>query len=129
LGERPIKEILWDILLPSSRLSVGGQLWKLTTQTGEQIEVLKGEQGNGWIKVYDMTGLPPVLRTIEKKHILELKPQTGSAMPGSYGRRYSLKQLLDLVSFLKSENLDTPFPVNVEDVLNPLSSLKSDRVK
>lgn len=117
LENRSGKEILRDIVLPGYRLSAGKQLFKLTTLAGERLTVLKVSEEGQQVKVYDVTGLPPVLRTLERARIQTLEPQAGSPMPATYGQRYTLKQLLDLVSFLKSTDSGPPPIVSLEDFL------------
>ncbi len=118
LANRPSKGILRDIVLPGYRLSAGKQLFKLTTVAGERLTVLKASEDDPQVKVYDVTGLPPVLRTLERSQIQTLEPEAGSPMPATYGQRYTLKQLLDLVSFLKSTDSGSPSIVSLENLLD-----------
>ena len=118
LSDRPSREILRDIVLPGYRLSAGKQLFKLTTVAGERLTVLKASEDDQQVKVYDVTGLPPVLRTLQRDQIQALEPQSGSPIPETYGQHYTLKQLLDLVSFLKSVDSGGPSVVSLEDFLN-----------
>ena len=117
LADRPARQILRDIVLPGARLSSQPALFELTTTAGERLMVLKaGEQGQR-IRFYDVTALPPVRRTLNRDRVQSLEPQPGSPMPDSYGRRYTLKQLLDLVSFLKGGEPGSSSAVTLEELL------------
>ena len=117
LADRPASEILRDILLPAARLSSRQALFDLTTVAGERLTVLKAGEEEQRIRFYDVTALPPVRRTLDPDQVESLEPQPGSAMPETYGRRYTLKQLLDLVSFLKDAGPGSSATVTLEDLL------------
>ena len=102
IGQKSAKEVLKKILLPGDVLSPGYTLLRIATKSGEQISGLKVEENALQLKVYDVGGLPPVLRTISKSEIQGLTIENRSAMPDKYGEIYTLKQLLDLVAYLKS---------------------------
>ena len=116
LADRPARQILRDIVLPRARLSSQPAFFELTTVAGEHLMVLKaGEQEQG-IRFYDVTALPPVRRTVDRDQVQSLEPQPGSPMPDTYGQRYTLKQLLDLVSFLKAAGPESSSAVTLEDL-------------
>lgn len=117
LADRPAREILRDIVLPEARLSSRRALFDLTTAAGERLTVLKAGEEEQRIRFYDVTALPPVRRTLRRDQVQSLEPQPGSAMPETYGRRYTLKQLLDLVSFLKGAGPGSSATVTLEDLL------------
>ncbi|MCY3757509.1 MAG: c-type cytochrome [Acidobacteria bacterium] len=117
LADRPARQILRDIVLPGARLSSQPALFELTTTAGERLMVLKAGEQEQRIRFYDITALPPVRRTLNRDRVQSLEPQPGSPMPDSYGRRYTLKQLLDLVSFLKAGEPGSSSAVTLEDLL------------
>ncbi len=102
IGQKSAKEILKEILLPGAVLSPGYTLLRIATKSGEQISGLKVEENDLQLKVYDVGSFPPVLRTIGKSDIQGSNIENRSAMPDKYGEIYSVKQLLDLIAFLKS---------------------------
>ena len=116
LADRPVREILWDIVLPGGRLSSEKQVFKLTTVAGERLRVVKAGEKEQQIQVFDVTALPPVRRTLDRDQVQSLEAQPGSPMPASYGQHYTLKQLLDLVSFLKNDGLKSSSTVTLEDL-------------
>ncbi len=116
-GDRPARQILRDIVLPGARLSSQPALFELTTVAGERLMVLKAGEDEERVRFYDVTALPPVRRTLDRVQVQSLEPQPGSPMPDSYGRRYTLKQLLDLVSFLKGGEPGSSSAVTLEDLL------------
>ena len=117
LADRPARQILRDIVLPGARLSSQPVLFELTTVAGERLMVLKAGEQEQRIRFYDVTELPPVRRTLRRDQVASLEPQPGSPMPDTYGQRYTLKQLLDLVSFLKASGPGSSSAVRLEDLL------------
>jgi putative heme-binding domain-containing protein len=115
LQERKASQILKDIVLPSSTIAPGGELLKITLQSGEEVEGLKVEENNSQLKLYDIGSPPPVLRTIPKAQIQKRETEKRSGMPANYGETYTLKQLLDLIAFLKSGN-DPASVVTLQDL-------------
>ena len=116
LSARSAASILLDIVFPDAVLLDRWQLIELKTVDGERLEALHVGDSTRRVKVYDVSSSPPVLRAIKKEKIESAKPLQRSAMPADYGERYTLKQLLDLVSYLKS-GTGTPVAVTVEDLL------------
>jgi hypothetical protein len=69
------------------------------------------------VRFYDTSSLPPILRTIPKKDIVEMEAHSSSVMPSDYASRLSLQQLLDIVSFLKSSASGTQVSVTLNEVI------------
>jgi putative heme-binding domain-containing protein len=114
--QRPAKELFRDIVLPSYTIAPGRELLAITLQTGERIEALKATEDSSQIKVYDVGSLPAVLRTIPKAQIQKREIETLSGMPGKYSEIYTLKQLLDIVAYLKSGDTAVASPVSLQDL-------------
>jgi putative heme-binding domain-containing protein len=114
--QKPAKEILRDIILPGAALSPNQGLLIITTKAGEQINGLKVEENARQLRVYDVGNLPPVLRTLDKEEIQTRQVQTRSAMPEKYGEIYTLRQLLDIIAFLKSGDPKDSSPVTLQDL-------------
>ena len=91
---------------------------RVTTKSGAKYVGIRAESGSGSgsaeFHFYDTASLPPVLRAIPKADVVSVVPVTGSPMPSDYATRLSLKQLLDLVAFLKAGTA----PVSLADVLD-----------
>ncbi len=87
---------------------------RITTKAGAKYVGIRAESGNGELHFYDTASLPPVLRAIPKGDVASVVPVAGSPMPTDYATRLSLKQLLDLVAFLKAGST----PVSLADVLD-----------
>ena len=117
LSARSASSILLDIVFPDAVLLDRWQLIELQTVDGEKLEALHVGDSTRRVKVYDVSSSPPVLRAIKKEKIESAKPLQRSAMPADYGERYTLRQLLDLVSYLKTGTGETPVAVTVEDLL------------
>jgi putative heme-binding domain-containing protein len=71
-------------------------------RNGEKIVGVKKEEDAESLRVYDTTELPAVLRTVQKTDVAKVEYANESVMPKDYASAYTLKQLLDLVTFLKS---------------------------
>jgi putative heme-binding domain-containing protein len=98
---KAVKDLFIDIILPSVHLSPERPLLSITTKSGEQITGVKSEESPSHIKLYDIGSLPAVLRNLPKDQIQKLDIQNRSAMPAMYGEMLTVKQLLDIIAFLK----------------------------
>jgi putative heme-binding domain-containing protein len=101
IHNRPARDILKDIVLPSTVLSPSRQLLRISLKTGESIQGIKTEESSSQLKIYDMDSLPPVLRTLSKDQIQAQEAQNRSAMPQKYGEMFTVKQLLDIIAFIR----------------------------
>jgi putative heme-binding domain-containing protein len=101
---KAVRDLFIDIVLPSSHQSSDRPLLSITTKSGEQIQAVKSEESPSHIKIYDIGSLPAVLRNLPKDQILKLEIQDRSAMPAKYGEMYTVKQLLDVIAFLKASD-------------------------
>lgn len=116
ISGRSAREILKDIILPDTVSTASGQLFSLSTQDGEQLEAVIVSESPTRIKVYDVTSLPSVLRSIKIDQIKSIELIRPSAMPETYGQRFTLKQLLDIIAFIKSSDRETTEPVTINDL-------------
>ena len=57
-----------------------------------------------------------MLRNLPKDQIQKLDVQSRSAMPAKYGEMYTVKQLLDLIAFLKASGSAPAQAVNLNDL-------------
>jgi putative heme-binding domain-containing protein len=74
----------------------------VSLRSGDKITGVKKEEDAESIKVFDTTELPAVLRTVQKENISKIEYVKDSVMPTDYASSYTIKQLLDIVTFLKS---------------------------
>jgi putative heme-binding domain-containing protein len=74
----------------------------VSLRNGDKIVGIKKEEDAESVRVFDTTELPAVLRTVQKENISKIEYTKGSVMPADYASSYTIKQLLDLVTFLKS---------------------------
>ena len=75
---------------------------RLTTRVGLILTGIKAGETEDAVRFYDTSSLPPILRTIPKKDVVDIEAHAKSVMPSDYASRLTLQQLLDIVSFLKS---------------------------
>jgi hypothetical protein len=87
----------------------------VTLKNGDKILGVKKEEDGESIRIYDTSELPAVLRTVQKSDILAVQNRDEAVMPKDYASIYTVKQLLDLVTFLKSSESKTP--VTLRDLL------------
>lgn len=116
IRSRPVKELFIDIVLPSSHVSADRPLLSITTKSGEQIQAVKSEESPSHIKIYDIGSLPAVLRNLPKDQIQKLELQNRSAMPANYGEMYTVKQLIDIIAFLKTGDAGSSPAVSLSDL-------------
>ena len=113
---KTVKDLFIDIVLPSARMSTDRPFLSITTKSGEQIQGVKSEESATHIKLYDIGSLPAVLRNLPKEQIQQLDVQSRSAMPAKYGEMYTVKQLLDLIAFLKASGSGPAQTVSLNDL-------------
>ena len=105
LAARPPREILRSIVAPHAAIEERYATITITTRAGENFTGVKRDENETTIRLYDTSSLPPVSRAFLKSDVAKTERLNTSAMPADYASKYSFKQLLDLVSFLKSSNL------------------------
>jgi putative heme-binding domain-containing protein len=113
---KAVKDLFIDIVLPSAHLSPDRPFLSITTKSGEQIQGVKSEESATHIKLYDIGSLPAVLRNLPKEQIQKLDIQSRSPMPAKYGEMYTVKQLLDLIAFLKASGSGPTQTVSLNDL-------------
>ena len=114
LASAPPRMLLREILTPDAFAIPGGRVIELVTTAGDTLEVLRLGETETRVKVFDVTRFPPVTRNIRKERILSEHPTSRSAMPDTYASRYTVQQLLDLISFIRAGS-GSP-PVAFEDL-------------
>jgi len=105
LTSRPPREILQGIVAPHAAIDEKYATIMITTRAGEKFTGVKRDENEAMIRLYDTSTLPPVSRAFLKSEAPKIERLNTSAMPADYASKYSFKQLLDLVSFLKSSNV------------------------
>jgi len=105
LAGKPPREILQGIVAPHAAIEERYATITITTRAGEKFTGVKRDENETMIRLYDTSTLPPVSRAFLKSEATKIERLNTSAMPADYASKYSLKQLLDLVSFLKSSNV------------------------
>jgi putative heme-binding domain-containing protein len=113
---KTVKDLFIDIVIPSARLSPDRPFLSITTKSGEQIQAVKSEESPSHIRLYDIGSLPAVLRNLPKDQIQKLDIQSRSAMPAKYGEMYTVKQLLDIIAFLKAGGSGPAQAVSLNDL-------------
>jgi putative heme-binding domain-containing protein len=112
----PARELFLSILFPRDIKDSRYATVTLTLRNGDKVAGVKKEEDTESIRVYDTAALPAVLRTVQKGDVLKTETSRESVMPNDYANSYSLKQLLDLVTFLKSSRSGAP--VTLKDLLD-----------
>ena len=113
---KAVKDLFIDIVLPSAHLSPDRPFLSITTKSGEQIQGVKSEESATHVKLFDIGSLPAVLRNLPKDQIQKMDIQSRSAMPAKYGEMYTVKQLLDIIAFLKASGSGPAQTVSLNDL-------------
>ncbi len=108
LASAPPRMLLREILTPNAFAIPGGRVIELVTAAGDTLEVLRLGETETRVKVFDVTRFPPVTRNIRKDRILSERQTSRSAMPDTYAGRYTVQQLLDLISFIRAGSGSPP---------------------
>lgn len=113
-ASRSPRELFLSVILPHEVKDPRYATTKLTLRSGDTIIGIKKEEDAESLRIYDTTELPAVLRTIQKTEVTKIENTNEPVMPKDYASLYTMKQLLDLVTFLKSESKS---PVMLRDLL------------
>lgn len=116
IGERPARQLFSSIILPHQTKDPRYATVILRLRNGESVIGVKKEEDDESIRVFDTTELPAVLRTVQKGDVIKSEAANESVMPKDYASKYTVKQLLDLVTFLKSSQ--SKAPVLLRDLLD-----------
>jgi len=114
-GKSP-REILRSIVVVHAEVSEKYSTIVITTTKGERFTGVKRDENDQVTRLFDTSTLPPVSRTFLKTEIAKIENLKTSSMPGDYGHRYSIQQLLDLISFLKTTDPTKPVSVGLKDL-------------
>ena len=101
-ASRSPRDLLLSIILASGLKDAQYKTITVALRNGEKIVGVKKEEDAESLRIYDTTELPAVLRTVQKTDVAKVEYANESVMPKDYASVYTMKQLLDLVTFLKS---------------------------
>lgn len=104
LSGKPARDLLLSVILPRQVADKKFETVTITLRNGDKVVGVKKDDDAESIKVYDTTELPAVLRTIQKTDLVRVDSSQQSVMPKDYASLYTVNQLLDLISFLKSSS-------------------------
>ena len=90
----------------------------IVTSGGERLTGITAEETDDSVHFYDTSSLPPTLKTLLKREIVSTKKLNASPMPSDYSSRLSLKQLLDLVAFLRTAGAGQQRPLTFSDLIS-----------
>lgn len=114
IGQRSAREIAKEILLP---LLPSGRFApvEIRTTVGETFQGIVLAASPSRLRIYDLSGDgPPVLRSLDVNDIQSRHPIPMVSLHGKIAETYTIEQLLDLVTFLKSSN--GPAEVRLSDL-------------
>ena len=115
IGNKPAREIFLSIIFPREAKDSRYRTTTLTLKSGDKVVGIKKEEDADSIQIYDIAELPAVLRTIQKSDVAKAETAAESSMPGDYAAIYTIKQILDIVTFLKSSDPQAK-PVAMSDI-------------
>jgi putative heme-binding domain-containing protein len=101
-ASRSPRDLLLSIILARGLKDAQYATITVALRNGERIVGVKKEEDAESLRIYDTTELPAVLRTVQKTDVAKVEYANESVMPKDYASVYTMKQLLDLVTFLKS---------------------------
>jgi putative heme-binding domain-containing protein len=114
---KPARDLLLSIVMNREIKDSKYATITVTLRSGERIIGVKKEEDAESLRVYDTTELPAVLRTVQKTSVANINYTVQPVMPLDYASSYTMKQLLDLVTFLKSR--DSKTQITLRDLLEP----------
>jgi putative heme-binding domain-containing protein len=119
LQEQPPRQLLLRILAPQTSDPASLErygLLQITTRGGEKVTGIKRDEDADTLRLYDTSTRPPISRSFLKAEISKTEKLLTAPCPGNYAEKYTLKQLLDLLTFLKSADLKNPAIINLKDL-------------
>ena len=96
------REIFDGIINPSATIDSNYSPLEVTTRDGRRQVGVRRDENEERLRLFDTSTMPPVSRAIPRTEIVSVARTSRSAMPNDFGARFSEKQLLDLVAFLKA---------------------------
>lgn len=116
LREQPPRQLLLRVLAPQNSNPEQYGLLQITTRGGEKVTGIKRDEDAETLRLYDVSTRPPISRSFLKAEISNTEKLLTVPCPGNYAEKYTLKQLLDLLAFLKSADLKNPASVTLKDL-------------
>jgi len=114
-GNRSARELFSGILVAHPAGDSRYAVLALALKNGDKVIGIKKEEDAESIRLYDIAELPAVLRTIQKSDIAKTETAADWAVHKDNASLYTIRQLLDLVTFLKSSQSKSP--VTLSDIL------------
>ena len=115
VGNRHAREIFLSIIFPRESKDPRYRATTITLKNGDKVTGIKKEEDDESIRIYDVAELPAVLRTIQKSDVAKVDTVTEPSMPKDYAAIYTIKQILDIVAFLKSSDPQSK-QVSINDI-------------
>ncbi len=112
----PARDLFLRIVAPRSAAGSAFAAIAVTMKDGQRFVGVKRDEAPDAMRLYDTSSVPPVLRTLLKTSVAAINEADEPAMPSDYASRYSLKQLLDLVAFVKSMDPTSRAGVTLKDL-------------
>jgi putative heme-binding domain-containing protein len=101
-ANKSVRDLFLSIILPRGVKDSPYATITVLLRNGDRITGIKKEEDAESLKIFEATELPAVLRTVQKENISKIEYSSEPVMPTDYASSYTVKQLLDLVTFLKS---------------------------
>jgi putative heme-binding domain-containing protein len=99
---KPARDLFLSLVAPRSAVGSAFAAISVTMKDGQRFVGVKRDETPDAMRLYDTSSVPPVLRSLLKTSVAAVAPADAPTMPRDYASRYSLKQLLDVVAFVKS---------------------------
>lgn len=110
------RDLFLSIVAPRAAAGSRFAAIAVTMKDGQRFVGVKRDETRDVLRLYDTSSVPPVLRSLLKTSVAAINDGNASAMPSDYASRYSLKQLLDLVAFVKSMDPASRAGVTLKDL-------------
>ncbi len=112
----PPRDVLQSLLAPHNSTEEKYGLLTVTMKDGTTYIGVKRDEGAQDLRLFDTSSATPISRTLLKSEIAKTEKKAGTACPGNYAEKYTLKQLLDLIAFFKTEDLRKPATVSLREI-------------
>ena len=116
LSSEPPREIMRRLLTPGTTHEGRHGAILVRLKSGERITGILRDESEATLRVFDTATLPPVSRSYTREEIAEVSRLDVSGCPGGYGAKFTLKQLLDLIAFIRTSEPAQPASVGSDDL-------------
>jgi putative heme-binding domain-containing protein len=115
-AKRSPKELFTLIVLPHKTVDPRFGVIRITLKNGETLEGVKTGEDQHSIRLHQVNPTPGGARSVRKGDVDAMDSTGESPMPKDYASLYTMKQLLDLIAYIKSADGQSKSTITLNDL-------------